>query len=213
MEYILALEAGLSGDSKSELMHFRKAVDGIKPTFDSWSGYVNALIKSNEYFEGIEASEKALSLFPEEKDFILKLAKNLSMSGDSDKAMKTVSLFLDISPGNEDGLSLAGKIAMEKRSYSDALRYFSSGIELYPGNPENYINRGDVYRSTSTWEFAISDYSMALDLDPVNADVYYNKALVLLRTGNRDDACRNLRMALKYGNKKASIAINRNCIR
>ena len=71
---------------------------------------------------------------------------------------------------------------------------------------ESYIN-------TSTWEFAISDYSMALDLDPRNAEVYFNKGFALLKTGNRDDACRDYRMALKYGNKKASAEINKNCIR
>lgn len=213
IEYIMALYSGLTGDKKSELAHYRNAAKESDSDRFFLQAYINTLIEQREYFEAVEATSKALDLYPSEKEFILQRAKSLKGAGNPDEAMKMTLLYLEISPNNEQGLALAGDIAFEKRSYSDALKFYSSGIELYPGNPDNYINRANVYSNTSTWEFAISDYSMALDLDPRNAEVYFNKAYALLKTGNRDDACRDYRMALKYGNKKASAAINKNCIR
>ncbi len=214
MEYIKALYYRAGGEHKKELEHFRLAIAGKQHSSkEIWRGYIEALLDAGDYFEAIEASVKALEQFPEELDFLLQKAESLRLSGDRDEAMKTIELFLEVSPANEDGLLLAGNIAMERQNYSTALRYYSSGIKLYPGNPDNYIRRGDVYSLTSTWEFAIDDYAMALDLNPENGYVYYSRASALLKTGKRDDACRNFRMALKHGYKKASVEINRNCIR
>jgi len=213
MEYIEALACKSTKDYKSELDHYRLALSGTKASREIWYAYIKALNSTGNYFESVEASSRALELFPEEIGLLLFKAEGLRKSGSREEAIKTVELFLEVLPENEEALHIAGDISVELNSYSNALRYYSSGIELYPGNPDNYIGRGDVYSVTSTWEFAISDYSMALDLKPDNAAAYFNKASALLKTGNRDDACRNFRMALRHGHKKASAEINRNCIR
>jgi len=213
MQYLQGLVSMAHGDIRGAQDKIRKSISEGYINPGAYLNFIDILIKDRNYAEAANISEKANELFPSESLFVLKLAESNRLLGDRDRAAELVKYYLVLYPDSEAGLSMAGQISNEKRSYSEALKYFTRSIDLYPGNADHYIDRADVYSRTQTWQYAITDYSMALDLDPGNGDVYYKKGSALLRIGNIDDACRDFRMALKYGNKKAASEINKHCIR
>lgn len=213
MEYLEGMVSMAMGDLKGTQGKIREALNKGYTGSGAYLDFIDALIKDRNYAEAVSIGEKANELFPMESVFILKLAEANRLLGDRDRAAIIAKSYLDLYPESEEGLSLAGRILNEKRSYTEALKCFTKSIDLYPGNADHYVDRADVYSRTQTWQYAISDYSMALDLRPGDGDVYYRKANALLKMGKLDDACRDFKMALKYGNKKAASEINKHCIR
>ncbi len=213
MEYLEGMVRMALGDVKGAQGKIREALNKGYTGSGAYLDFIDVLIKDRNYAEAVSIGEKANELFPMESVFILKLAEANRLLGDRDRAADLAKSYLDLYPESEEGLSLAGRILNEKRSYTEALKCFTKSIDLYPGNADHYVDRADVYSRTQTWQYAISDYSMALDLRPGDGDVYYRKANALLKMGKLDDACRDFKMALKYGNKKAASEINKHCIR
>jgi tetratricopeptide (TPR) repeat protein len=134
-------------------------------------------------------------------------------TGEYDKALKDLSLFIGLYPDNKSALSLTGKIESESGDNLKALDYFSRNLKLHPNDPQCYIDRANSYFVSRTWDYAIRDYSMALDIQPADPEVWLNKGIALLSLGKTDDACHDFRKALSLGNKKATSYISRNCIK
>jgi tetratricopeptide (TPR) repeat protein len=134
-------------------------------------------------------------------------------TGETDKAVRDVTKFLELYPENGAALSFAGRIEAQSGDNLRALDYFSRNLKLHPYDPECFIDRGNAYFVSKTWDSAISDYSMALDIQPSNADTWLNKGIALLNTGKTEDACHDFRMALTLGNKKSTNYLSRYCIK
>jgi len=144
--------------------------------------------------------------------FILR-AECYNKTGETDKAIKDVTKFIELYPESKTALSFAGRIEAQSGDNLKALDYFSRNLKLHPNDPECYIDRGNSYFVSKTWDNAIRDYSMALDIQPSNSDSWLNKGLSLLNTGKTEDACHDFRTALNLGNKKATSYISRYCIK
>jgi len=213
MKYLQGLVKMAYRDLKGAQADFRASIESGFSSPEAYYYFIDVLIEDRNYFEAVNVCDKAMSTYPNETGYLLKKADANRRVGDREKAVADINIYLELFPGSEEGLSLAGRIMSEKRSYTEALKYYSKSIDLYPGNADHYIDRADVYSRTGTWQFAVMDYSMALDLRPADGNVYYRKGMALLKIGRHDDACRDFRMALKYGNKKAASEISRNCIR
>lgn len=144
---------------------------------------------------------------------LISRAESFRKTGETDKALRDLSRFLDLYPENMEAIRLAGKIEAESGDNLKALEYFSKNLKLYPNDPECYIDRANSLFISKSWEPAISDYSMALDIQPGNSDAWLNKGVALLSIGKTDDGCHDFRKALSLGNKKATPYISRYCIK
>ena len=140
-------------------------------------------------------------------------AECYNKTGETDKAIKDVSKYLELYPENKEALSFAGRIEAQSGDNLKSLDYFSRNLKLHPNDPECYIDRANAFFVSKTWDSAISDYSMALDIQPSNSDVWLNKGIALLNNGKTDDACHDFRNALSLGNKKSTNYISRYCIK
>lgn len=181
--------------------------------YKAWMAYIDALSKNRDYLVAANKCTDALLLFPENSEIILIRAYNLNKAGDKYRALEVCESYLQIYPEKEEAIQMAGRIASESGKYGKALRYFSNNIDADPGNPEYFSDRAGVYFKTKSWESAIYDFSMALDLHPQNGENYYMKGMALLKISRVDEACHDFKKALHYGYKKASVMINKNCIR
>lgn len=212
VDYINGLLSFNNGRFENAAAQLKESIDKDQGKFKVWELYIESLGSAGDYVSAVNASGKAIDIFPERLSFYISRVEFLRKSGERSSAMVEVSDLLEYYPDNEKLVDLAGKIAFETRNYSQALKYLSDNIESHPGSPMHYSARGDVYLATQTWEFAIVDYTMALDLDPYNGDVYYKKGTALIEMGNIKDACHDLKAALKLGNRKASQLISKLCI-
>jgi tetratricopeptide (TPR) repeat protein len=134
-------------------------------------------------------------------------------TGENDKAIRDISVFLDLYPDNKIALRLAGKTESVSGDNLKALDYFTRNLNLHPGDPDCYIDRANSYFVSGTWNNAINDYSMALDIRPSDQEAWLNKGIALLKEGKAEDACHDFNVALSLGNKKATSYISRYCIK
>jgi tetratricopeptide (TPR) repeat protein len=144
---------------------------------------------------------------------LLQRAECYRKTGETDKALKDVELYLGMYPGDREANSLAAKIEAGSGDTMKALDYYTKNLKLHPNDPECYIERANAYFASKSWDWAANDYSMSLDLSPSNPDVWLRKGMALLNMGDVDDACHDFRRALSLGNKKATEYISSNCIK
>jgi len=145
--------------------------------------------------------------------FYLQRAECYRRTGELKKSMDDIEKYLQISPEDKTGLSMAGRVKAASGDNLKALEYFSENIRLHPGDAECYKERADAYFISKSWNWSINDYSMSLDLNPGNADVWLNKGIALVNTGKTDDGCHDFREALTMGNKRAVNYLSRYCIK
>lgn len=144
--------------------------------------------------------------------FLLR-AECFNKTGETDKALKDISKYLELYPENKFALDFAGKVESQSGDNLKALEYFSKNLKLHPNDPECFIDRANSYFLSKTWDSAISDYSMALDIQPSNSETWLNKGIALLNSGKTEDACHDFNTALNLGNKKATGYISKYCIK
>ena len=211
--YLQGIVRMAEGNEKDAIIYFKRSIDEGFENINIWSKYIDCLMASGNFSTAASTAIDAISSFPDESSFLIKRAKALRLMGDRGEAVKMIDLFLDIFSDNEEAIMLAGQVSYEIKAYPASLKYFSRNIANHPGNPDYFTERAKVYYAAGSWEFAVSDYSMALDLYPTNGETWYLKGVSLLKMGREKEGCRDLKMALKYGFKKASAEISRNCIK
>ena len=211
--YLKGLVAAANNNTSLAREQLRRAIEKDGSDYSFWNLYIEQLIADNDYLAAANACSAALEYFPEKTALILKKSENLYRAGDPGPAMEETERYLELYPGDEEAVRLAGTVAAENGEYNKSLSYFSKNIDNYPGNPECFTDRAAVYLKIRSWDAAVYDYSMALDLWPRNGDAYYNKGIALINSGNTEKACHDFRMALKYGNSKAASMLSKHCIR
>ena len=170
------------------------------------SGISNPAGASETYTRLIDLGIPDASLY-------IQRAECYNKTGETDKAMSDIEMYLDIYPEDKNAISLAGKTEAASGDNLKALEYFSKNLKLHPNDPECYIDRANSYFVSKSWAWAVNDYSMSLDLKPDNPDIWLNKGISLLNMGKAEDACHDFRTALSLGNKRATDYISRNCIK
>jgi tetratricopeptide (TPR) repeat protein len=213
INYLSGILSYGEGDYKSAVGFLSDAIAGDYKEYKVWLSYINAQKESAAYLNAVSACNEAMEIYPDRSElYLLRLECNRK-AGERQKALNDAKLILQLYPNNEDAIRNAGKLAYENKQYTESLKYLSINIKNQPGNSQYFTDRASVYMATRSWDFAVYDYSMALDLQPMDGEAYYNKAYALLQLGKTEDACHDLKLALKYGNRKASSLINKNCIK
>lgn len=212
-DYIKGLVAAAKNNTPLAREQLRRAIEKDGSKYSFWNLYIEQLISDNDYLAAANACGIALEHFPEKTALILKKSENLYRANDPGPALKQAERYLDLYPGDEEAMRLAGTVSAENGEYNKSLNYFSKNIDNNPGNPQCFTDRAGVYLKIKSWDAAVYDYSMALDLWPRNGDAYYNKGIALINSGKNEKACHDFRMALRYGNRKAASMLSKYCIR
>jgi tetratricopeptide (TPR) repeat protein len=79
---------------------------------------------------------------------------------------------------------LKGNVQLQKREYTEAIRYYSEAIAKKPDFADAYNNRGLAKFRNDDREGALADYTRAIDADPDFGTAYFNRAEVRLETGD-----------------------------
>lgn len=168
---------------------------------------------SSNYAGASETYSKLLNKGIPDAEIYLERAECYIRTGETERALADIEMYLAFFPDDKDALSMAGRIESATGNNLGALRYYTENVRKNPNDPQCYIERANAYMSSRSWEWAANDFSMSLDLDPVNPEAWLNKGISLLNSGNSNGACHDFRQALKLGNRKATDYISKYCIR
>jgi predicted Zn-dependent protease with MMP-like domain/lipoprotein NlpI len=76
--------------------------------------------------------------------------------------------------------------AIDRRAYSDAMKWCKKAIDLDPSAPEAFNARGEALDASGMWEEALQAFDRALERDPQFIEALLNKAEIL---ADRPETC------------------------
>jgi len=90
-------------------------------------------------------------------------------------------------PNNLAVIIALGNAYFNKRSWSNAVRWYDQALKIDPRYPDVHANMGTAYRYMGRPDRALAEYRLALKSDPGNADAHYNMGAIYAFDMNRHD--------------------------
>lgn len=115
-------------------------------------------------------------------------ARQQYLSGDLNKALKTIDTSLSISDSIPKSHHLKGRILVELGRLEPAVDSFKRAIAIDPEFTEAHYYLGIVYERFRTYDDALAKYQHAADLDPSNAQYLLAASEMLIELGRNAEA-------------------------
>ncbi len=106
----------------------------------------------------------------------------------TNESLRCVSDFVTRHPEQEEVLSIAARLYLQRMDYAPALGVLEQLLHHEPGNLEYLANKGLAEIQLSEYDRAIATLNSALALSPSNGVVRLNRAIASVRAGRLDAA-------------------------
>jgi len=106
------------------------------------------------------------------------------------------------------GYARAGKIAINKKKYREAIDHYTRAIELSPFEVSHYYYRGLAWYKKGNKKKAIEDFDKVIILDPRWRFAYIYRGLCRMKGGECREALSDYKIALKLKHDDAGIHNN-----
>lgn len=116
------------------------------------------------------------------------MAQQQFLSGDLDKAHKTVDRSIALNPNVAKSRVLRGRIMMEKSRLEEARAEFLKALEVDPNFVDAHYYLGIVYERVNQPSDAIASYTKAMEIDSANAQYVIAAAEVMVTQDRLGDA-------------------------
>lgn len=124
----------------------------------------------------------------EERELVLKRAKNAVISRDFSLALRIYNSLLKDDPDNKEYLSAIGNIYEKTNSDAQALGYFQRILQKYPNDFEALNHMGGILRRLKMYDQAILVLQKALSTGKNSSEVNYNLGFTYKLVGKIDEA-------------------------
>lgn len=124
----------------------------------------------------------------EERDLVLKRAKNAVLSRDFSLALRIYNSLLKEDPENKEYLSAVGNIYEKTNSDAMALGYFQKILKNSPNDFEALNHTGGIYRRLKMYNEAIEVLKKALATGKNTSEVNYNLGFTYKTMGKNQEA-------------------------
>ncbi|RMD65593.1 MAG: tetratricopeptide repeat protein, partial [Planctomycetota bacterium] len=116
------------------------------------------------------------------------MARQQFLTGDLEKALKSVEEALSINPSVAKSHSLKGRILLEMGQLEQALRSFKKALAINPSFEEAQYFLGVVYERFNEYDLALQAYRKAAELAPDDPQYAIAAAEMLIEQGKLDEA-------------------------
>jgi tetratricopeptide (TPR) repeat protein len=170
-------------------------------------GYFNEYRKSGDdkdspiLQDAIEAFKTATEVNPSSGQSYGILANCLYASGDTDGALKAVTIGAAKDPGNFDLTMTAGKMFLAADDKESALIYYKRAVDIDPTNSLATRQLAQTYYDVGDKEMSLAIYEGAIAKETDNnlkADLYYNLGVLYMQLGDFQQAEDNFSLAYDY---------------
>ncbi len=124
-------------------------------------------------------------------------AREDSLSGDQDEAIRKFKEVLDLDPKIVDAHFMLGNEYYRKEKYAEAIEEFKKTLQLKPDYDFAMINLANAYRKIGDLEAALLGFEHFADKNPDNAQILFHIGDIHLTNGEPDKALEYLNRALK----------------
>ena len=149
----------------------------------------------------LDATEKELSITPENDDLYFKKGILLFENGDLDQAEKVLERVIDRSSKPEikqDAFFYMGLISAKRAAYKESAYYFQRCIDINNKRINAYINLGIAFFYLGDYEKSTDMFETALILRPEDPIVYFYRGLISFKKGDMEKAATGFRWAKHF---------------
>jgi len=196
--------AAAAAATPADLLQMANAEVGLAST---------AMIHHHDAAASLAHSDRALALQPQMHAAKVSRGVALLQLGRIEEAHQQLEPAYRESPYDEVCANALGVIALARRDYPAAERYFQSAIGVYSGFSDGWNNLGRTYQEMGRYQQALAPFSRAVELAPENAVFHHNYGLALGQTGHLAEARaefeRALALAPNFGSAQQALQMVR----
>lgn len=154
-----------------------------------------------QYHEGLENIEMAISIKPESLDYQFEKAFFNYILKKTKIAEKICLEIIAKNPKHYQSLHQLGNINLHLGKYEEALGYYLKLIDIFPDADFGYNSVANTYRVMGKLDEAFDYIYKALDIRPQSEYSTTTLAEIYLEQGNLQEFYKNLQLALSFGLK------------
>ena len=156
------------------------------------------LVNLRRYKEAIPALEIAINDYPDNFEYLERLALSYEMTGSLDKAKKSYEQIVkSISPSNVIDWNTKGNALYSLKKYEDALKAYDEGLNIDSWSALTWLNKANCLTSLNRYEDALKAYTEALKINPSYVEALTYMGFTFEDLGRYDDAIKAYDEALK----------------
>ncbi len=152
---------------------------------------------AKDYPKAIDWVERAISLDPENPDYLYSYSRVLYLADKPKEAKAKIQEAISIFPFSSEYFNLAGRLEFDESNYTKALEYANKGLEIDAENINCLNLRSSSLVKLNRKEEAFSTIQDALYFDPHNAFTHANLGWSTLEKGKANDALIHFKNALQ----------------
>ena len=179
------------GNKELALKLFRESIKIDQNNPDILNNYSDLLAES-DIQEGIRISNKAVSLSPNNSQFLERNGYLKWKSGDLSGAVNATRKAIEIDPYREHALMNMGGIYKELGNFEEARMSTIKCIELNPNNADALINLSSIYKEIGSMEQALETILKALYIKPNDTFAIISLCNIHKALGNHEEALESI---------------------
>ncbi|MDO7545475.1 MAG: tetratricopeptide repeat protein, partial [Flavobacteriaceae bacterium] len=175
------------------------AKDSVKHDPMVWKNYMIAsnALKATGNDISIAVANKAIDLFPEDKDFLV---------------LKKIAVLGKETVDRAFALSQEGSAFFQQQDFMNAAQKLSEAAALDPLEFSYFENTGAAYFSAGLYELSLPYFDKVIqELNPKSGKSEYIKGLALINLGRNEAACELFKAAKSYRYAAADQALQTHC--
>jgi tetratricopeptide (TPR) repeat protein len=169
------------------------------------------LFEINNYVEGVQEFDTAISMDPDRTNSYINRGKGLMELKRYNEACKDFEQAVNLDSRDTSTYIYLATAQYQLGDYQAAIETNTELIILAPRKAKGYYNRGIAYGLLKEFDKAIADFNQAIAIDSEYAEAFFNRGLAYYFKGDQKSACEDWKLAKFYGNQKAIGAIDNYC--
>jgi protein O-mannosyl-transferase len=170
--------------------------------------YATALGEGGKYAEALTEFDKALAIWPNDPETLVKRGTSLAGLGRLDEAIASYRAAIALRPDEAIAYLNLGASLAARAEYDEAVAMYRKVLDIQPGSAEAYINLGAALLRQGKLDEAVTDLRAAVRLEPWSAEAQTSLGAALAMQGKLEDAIAQYKEGLREAPAHVPALIN-----
>ena len=176
------------GDVQQAMLCYQSVVELSPASASAWACLGLVQDRLDRFEEAAQSFRRAVSLNPEDPEFVRRLAAALCKSGALQEALGLLDKLLARNPGDFETYKDLGFVLTEIGQPERAVAMLQQALSIIPNSGPTLCNLGHFFFRNGDLRSAADSYRCAIERDPELVDAHRELGLVLYELGEFDES-------------------------